>query len=304
VGTASPNFKPMSFAIVPKMTAAMSRGCAVYGGGANVWQAFNRNATQNGTFGADAWVTIAFPKTRTIRGWALQFLSQTANFNLQIQGLHNGTWTDIVPWTPQKSPVNNGRFEATTPMECTAVKIRTSHASAVRSCQFFDSEPLVPVTMTSNTLPSAAGIVLSSSETGNANLFNCFRNQSAAYQLGTRTWYANNGSNKGKPSYKDQSRFEIRFTEPKTVCGFWVGGLAIYTAANCYANCLLIEGRASVDDFWQRIDEVDFNPALQETQYCDFPVDHTVGQLRVTVQDVTSGTSSPLYLSPMQIWGE
>jgi hypothetical protein len=113
------------------------------------------------------------------------------------------------------------------------------------------------------------------------------------------------------PSSKDQNRFEIRFTSPKTVCGFSVGGLVTvgnttttYNSSTHYcANCLLIEGRASVDDFWRRIDEVSFNPALRETQYFDFPSDHAVGQLRITVQDVTSGTTSPLYLPPMQVYG-
>jgi len=59
----------------------------------------------------------------------------------------------------------------------------------------------------------------------------------------------------------------------------------------------------SADDFWKRIDEVEFNPALQKTRYFDFPANHTVKQMRVTVQRITSGTSASIYLPPMQVYG-
>jgi hypothetical protein len=109
------------------------------------------------------------------------------------------------------------------------------------------------------------------------------------------------------PSTKDQSRFVIRFSEPKAVFGFSVGGLASYSASYCYANCLLIEGRESNSDFWQPIDEIEFDPSTRLTRYFDFAVNRTVGQLRITVQDVTHGTgatgSSSVYLPPMQVYG-
>jgi hypothetical protein len=131
--------------------------------------------------------------------------------------------------------------------------------------------------------------------------YQCFTHQSNAI---TQNLKSTHMSNRGMPSSKDQNRLEIRFTESKTVCGFSVGGLASYTASYRYANCLLIEGRKSNEDFWRPIDEVDFNPALQETRYFDFSVDHTIGQLRITVQDVTSGTGTAVYLPPMQIYGK
>jgi len=52
-------------------------------------------------------------------------------------------------------------------------------------------------------------------------------------------------------------------------------------------------------------EEIEFDPSERKTRYFDFPVNHTVSQLRVTVQDVTSGTSASVYhLPPMQVWGE
>jgi hypothetical protein len=45
------------------------------------------------------------------------------------------------------------------------------------------------------------------------------------------------------------------------------------------------------------------NVSAQKTRYFDFPVDLVVGQLRITVQSVTSGTNSQVYLPPMQMWG-
>jgi hypothetical protein len=70
----------------------------------------------------------------------------------------------------------------------------------------------------------------------------------------------------------------------------------------------LIEGRESDSDFWQPIDEIEFDPATRRTRYFDFPVNRTVGQLRITVQDVMHGTgatgSSSVYLPPMQVYGQ
>jgi len=69
----------------------------------------------------------------------------------------------------------------------------------------------------------------------------------------------------------------------------------------------VIEGRESANDFWQQLDEVEFNPSERKTRYFDFPVNHTVGQLRVAVQDITHGSgasdSASVYLPPMQVYG-
>jgi hypothetical protein len=71
---------------------------------------------------------------------------------------------------------------------------------------------------------------------------------------------------------------------------------------------LLIEGRESDNDFWLPLGEVEFEPAERRIRYFDFAVERTVGQLRVTVQDVTRETgvsnSTSVYLPPMQVWGE
>jgi hypothetical protein len=210
--------------------------------------------------------------------------------------------------------VNGGRFGVVnTPMQCTAVRILTDCQSAVRSCQFVDCVPLIPVTMTSNSAPAGAGITLTSEST-NYNLYRCFTEQSNAFTHGTASWYYNGGdwqSNRGMPGTKDQNRFFIRFAEPKNVCGFSVGGIGndydYDSDYYCYANCLLIEGRESDSDFWQPIDEIEFDPSTRRTRYFDFPINQTVGQLRVTVQDITHGTgatgSSSVYLPPMQVYG-
>ena len=296
-----PEFKSTSLALVPKMTAAMSRGCAVYGTD-TAWRAFNRDARVSGTFGANSWVTVTFPEVRTIRGWAFQYVSapSPSPFTFTIEGKSKTSEWIRISATSVNSLVNNGYFGTTDEMECTAVRIRASHVTAVRSCQFFDCIPLVPVTMTAYT-GSGVTLVFDPNTPITTYRYQCFTHQSNAI---TQNLKSTHKPNRGMPSSKDQNRFEIRFTEPKTVCGFSVGGLASYTASNCYANCLLIEGRESGDDYWRPIDEVDFNPALQETRYFDFPVDHMVGQLRITVQDVTSGTGTAVYLPPMQIYGE
>jgi len=165
------------------------------------------------------------------------------------------------------------------------------------------------MSMTSNTAPTTAGVRLVS-EPNNFNLFRYFTEQANAYTHGTLAWYFNNGdwqSNKGFPSSRDLNRFEIHFNEPKTVCGFSVGGLSWFETSYCYANCLLIEGRQSNDDFWQPLGEVEFAPAERRTRYFDFPINRTVSQLRVTVQDVTRGqnpsNSTSVYLPPMQVYG-
>jgi len=53
--------------------------------------------------------------------------------------------------------------------------------------------------------------------------------------------------------------------------------------------------------------EMDFNPAERRTRYFDFPINRTVSQLRVTVQDVIRGqnpsNSTSVYLPPIQIYG-
>jgi len=197
-------------------------------------------------------------------------------------------------------------------MFCTAVRVLTNSTNAVQSCQFFDAVPLVSITMTSNTAPTNAGVRLISDPT-NHNLYQCFRQQVEAYTHGTLAWYFNGGdwqSNRGLPSTRDQNRFMIHFNEPKTVCGFSVGGIADYYDyyGYFYANCLLVEGRQSNDDFWQSLGEVEFAPAERRTRYFDFPVNREVSQLRITVQDVTRGqhpsSDTSLYLPPMQVYGE
>jgi hypothetical protein len=103
----------------------------------------------------------------------------------------------------------------------------------------------------------------------------------------------------------------IRFSEPKTVSGFSIGGIgddyASYSDYHCYANCLLIEGRESDSDFWLPLSEIEFDPAARRTRYFDLPVNRMVGQLRITVQDIMHGTgatgSSSVFLPPMQVWG-
>ena len=303
---APPPPKFTSFAIVPEMTAATHRGFGVYGNTAvnanaiHAWRAFDRNVQTSGAFGSE--VIVSFPEARWVKGFAIRFEYEWNNIWLAIEGRfqtgnnQTGGWTRLFESTG--GLVNYGRYGAlTTPMFCTAVRVLTNSSNAVQSCQFFEVEPLVPMTMTSNTAPVAAGVRLVS-EPNNFNLYQCFRQQVEAYTHGTLAWYFNGGSepdgqnwqsNRGLPSSRDQNRFEIHFNEPKTVCGFSVGGLSWFETSYCYANCLLIEGRQSNDDFWQPLGEVEFNPAERRTRYFDFPVNRTVAQLRITVLDVTRG---------------
>jgi len=308
-----PPLKLTSFAIVPEMTATLTGGYAVQGTHANAWQAFNRLATSSGTFGANSWITITFPEVRTLRGWALQFsTTPSGTITITIEGKrYNGEWERLF-FRSSVSLVSNGYFGITTrPMECTEVRIQITAGSStlsVRTCQFFEYEPLVPVTFT---LLGGGGVTYSMSP-GSLSVFQCFTHQSIAYPQGTKAWYIGK-DNKGEPTFEEQNRMEIYFSSPKTVSGFSVGGIVTVgntttnynSATHCCARCLLIEGRASNDVFWRRIDEVEFNPAEQKTQYFNFPNVHTVGQLRITVQDVTSagGTDAPLHLPPMQVWG-
>jgi hypothetical protein len=316
--------KLTSFAIVPEMSAAVHRGFGISGNtlnnanAVNAWKAFDRSMQTSGSFGTYnsgtsgdgkyAWAMVSFPELRTVRGWALQFEYCYSNFWLAIEGrLFDGTWTRIFE-SSSVSPVNHGRFGAiTTPIQCTAVRILTNYSSyPVRSCQFFDLVPLVPVTMSSNAAPAVELI----SEPTNYNLYRCFTEQSNAYTHGTAAWYFNGGawrSNRGQVSTKDQNRFVIKFAEPQDVGGFSVGGLENYDVGYCYANCLLIEGRESDVDFWRPLGEVEFEPVERRSRYFDFAVSRMVTQLRITMQDVTHGTgasnSAPVYLPPMQILG-
>jgi len=317
------------------MTAAVTRGFGVYGNTLNnadathAWRAFDRRVQTSGSFGTHnantngdnryAWAMVSFPEPRVVRGWSLQFEYAWSSFWLAIEGkLLGGAWTRIFE-SSSTNPVNYGRYEATmTPMQCTAVRILTDYSSyPVQSCQFFDCVPLVPVTLTSNNAMATAGVELAS-ETNNYNLYRCFTEQSNAYTHGTAAWYYNEGnwqSNKGFVGTRDQNRFFIRFAEPKRVIGFSVRGIFDdyyydddYFRQNCYANCLLIEGRESDADFWRPLAEVEFEPSERRTRYFDFPVSRTVSQLRITVQDVTHGTSASnnasVYLPPMQVWGK
>jgi hypothetical protein len=196
-------------------------------------------------------------------------------------------------------------------MQCTAVRVLTDYSSSpVRSCQFFDSVPLIPVTLMSNSSLQAAGVELTSTPTTH-NLVRCFTEQSNAYTHGTVAWYYNGGnwqSNRGMVGTRDQNHFYIRFAEPKTVNGFSIGGIGDgYYSNYCYANCLLVEGRESDTDFWRPLGEVEFEPSERRTRYFDFLMSRTVSQLRITVQDVTHGTGAPnsasVYLPPMQVFG-
>ena len=295
----------------------------------HAWRAFDRRVQTSGSFGTHnantngdnryAWAMVSFPEPRVVRGWSLQFEYAWSSFWLAIEGkLLGGAWTRIFE-SSSTNPVNYGRFGATTAtMQCTAVRILTDYSSyPVRSCQFFDCVPLVPVTLTSNNAMATAGVELAS-ETNNYNLYRCFTEQSNAYTHGTAAWYYNEGnwqSNKGFVGTRDQNRFFIRFAEPKRVIGFSVRGIFDdyyydddYFRQNCYANCLLIEGRESDADFWRPLAEVEFEPSERRTRYFDFPVSRTVSQLRITVQDVTHGTSASnnasVYLPPMQVWGK
>jgi len=197
-------------------------------------------------------------------------------------------------------------------MQCVAVRIKTTQTTtAVRSFQLFEAVPLIPTTISGN---GSTFIPVSAKESISSQLYQCFKYQNIAYTQGEKTWYVNNGSNMGKPSTKDQSRFIIDFGGQKTVCGFMVGGISYagsssttYQSSYCYADCLLIEGRESANDFWKRIDEVECPPVdsndKRKNRYVDFPVNHTVRQLRITVQRITSGMSTSIYLPPMQVYG-
>ena len=319
-----------SFAIVPEMLSAIHKGFGIVGntlnntGAVNAWKAFDRQAQTSGAFGTYnanangdsryAWAMVSFPEPRIVRGWTLQFEYCHSNFWLAIEGrLFDGSWTRLFELA-STTPVNNGRYGAvTTPMQCTAVRLLTDYSSyPVRSCQFFDSVPLVPVTLNSNT---GSGVELIA-ESNNYNLYRCFTEQSNAYTHGTSAWFYNGGewrSNRGQVSTQDQNRFTIKFTEPKQVGGFSVGGMTsdyyddYYHNERCYANCLLIEGRETDTDFWRPLGEVEFAPAERRSRYFDFAISRTVSQLRVTVQDITHGTgasnSASVYLPPMQVWG-
>ena len=312
-----------SFVIVPEMADSLFKGYSITGnilknsGAVNAWLAFNRNVQTAGSFGSYdaginstdryAWAVAAFPEPRMVRGWALQFEQCYNAFWLAVEGKVNGMWIRLFESSPA-SPVNHGRYGATAvSLQCTAVRILTDYSSyPVRSCQFFETEPLVPVTMSSN---SSAGVELLSDPI-NYNLFRCFTEQSNTYTHGTTDWFRSDGDwrhNRGQAGTQDQNRFFIRFTGKKEAGGFSVGGIVNYNNDNCYANCLLIEGRESDTDFWQSLGEIDFEPAERRTRYFDFAKTRTVTQLRITVQDVTHGTgvsnSMPAYLPPMQVYG-
>jgi len=326
-----PKPKFTSFAIVPEMPVAIYRGFGVYGNtlnnanAVNAWRAFDRNVQTSGSFGfynvntdgdsKYAWAMVSFPEARWVRGFSLRLEYEWNNVFLAIEGkFQNGGWTRLFESTG--GLVNYGRYGAlTTPMLCTAMRILTDSSNAVQSCQFFEAIPLVPMMMTSNTAPTTAGVRLIS-EPNNSNLYQCFRQQVTAYSHGTLAWYYNTGSepdgqnwqsNRGLVGTKDQNRFLIHFDEPKTVVGFSVGGTASYSSSYFYANCLLIEGRESDNDFWMSLGEVEFDPAERRTRYFDFLVNRTVSQLRITMQDVTHGTNaasnSSVYLPPMQVYG-
>jgi hypothetical protein len=323
---APPPPKFTSFAIVPEMTAAVHRGFGVYANtlgnsnAVNAWRAFDRSMQTSGSFGTPnanvngdnrfAWAIVSFPEARWVKGFAIRFEYEWNSVWLAIEGkFQNGDWTRLFESTG--GLVNYGRYGAlTTPMFCTAVRVLTNSTNAVQTCQFFDAVPLVPMTMTSNTAPTTAGVWLVS-EPSNPSLFQCFRQQVEAYTHGTLAWYFNGSdwrSNRGQVSTRDQNRFMIHFDTPKKICGFSVGGLSWFETSYCYANCLLIEGRESDNDFWQPLGEVDFTPAERRTRYFDFLVNREVSQLRVTVQGVTRGqnpsNSESAYLPPMQIYGE
>jgi hypothetical protein len=312
-----------SFAIVPEMTAAVHKGFAVYGNtlnnanAAHAWRAFDRDVQTSGSFGTYsastggdnqyAWAIVSFPEARWVQGFSLRFTSASGSVWVAIEGkFQDGEWTRLFEST--SGLVNSGWYGALTmPMLCTAVRVLTNSSSAVQSCQFFEAEPLVPVTMTSN-MSSGVSLI---SEPFNSNLFQCFRQQVNAYTHGTLRWYFSGGdwqSNRGHVSTPDQNRFLIHFDTPKTVSGFSVGGIASFTGNYFYANSLLIEGRESEADFWLPLGEVEFDPAERRTRYFDFLVCRTVSQLRITVQDVTRGqnpsNNAAVYLPPMQVWGE
>jgi hypothetical protein len=271
----------------------------------------------NGQFGNEA--IVSFPEARWVKGFSFRLNSgAVAATSLAIEGkFQDGNWTRL--FEASGGFVNQGRYGAlTNPMFCTAVRVLTNSTTAVQSCQFFDAVPLVPMSMTSNTAPATAGVRLIPTP-ASPNLFRCFTEQVNVQIHGTAAWYYNGGDwrsnrgmppspfNTGDPDTPRQNRFEVHFDDPQTVCGFSVGGLATHQANLCYANCLLIEGRVSESDFWLPLSEVEFDPAERRTQYFDFAEDRTVGQLRITVQDITHGTgaadNTEVRLLPMQIYG-
>ena len=204
------------------MTAAIHRGFGVYGNTAgnanaiNAWRAFDRNVQTSGAFGGEA--IVSFPEARLVSGFAIRFEYEWNNVWLAIEGKfqtgnnQTGGWTRLFESTG--GLVNYGRYGAlTTPMHCTAVRVLTNSSNAIQSCQFFEAVPLVPMTMTSNTAPTAAGVRLVS-EPNNFNLYQCFRQQVEAYTHGTLAWYFNGNdwqSNRGLVSTRDQNRFMIHF---------------------------------------------------------------------------------------------
>jgi hypothetical protein len=316
--------KLQSFTIVPAMTAASDKGFAVYGNFLNntetvhAWKAFDRSAETSGSFGTPtssmmgdnkyAWGIVSFPEAQWVKSFVLQFEYCYSSFFLAIDGMSgNEAWTRLFE-TKVTNPVNNGYYGiVTTPMECTAVRLLTDGNSLVRSCQFFEAEPLVPVTLSANTGDN----VILASEPVNYNLYQCFTQQSTAFSHGTARWYFNGGekrSNRGLVSTKDQNRFFVEFAEPKSVCGFSVGGITNYYSGYCYANCMLIEGRKSATDYWQPLGEIEFDPAEKRTEYFDFAENRTIKELRITVQDITYpanvSANSSIYLPSMQVWGE
>jgi len=324
-GFQMPVHEPLSrFAIVPEMTGMTTRGFTVSGNTLNnathAWQAFDQSALTTGSFGSFnspingsnqyAWSMVAFPKPRMVRCWSLQFENVWSSFWIAIEGrdVASTEWTRLFE-SSSTSPVNHGCFGAlTNPMLCSAVRILTNQSPAVRSCQFFDSVPLIPVTLTSNS-SSSLGITFES-EFINNNLYRCFTEQSNAYTHGTIAWYYHDGtwrSNRKRASTGNQNRFIIKFNEQKSLHGFVIGGLHSYNASYCYANCLLIEGRLLDTDAWQRLLEIDFEPSARRTRYVDFDACPAVSQLRITVQDVTrmpeATSNTSLYLPPMQVHG-
>jgi hypothetical protein len=312
-----------SFAIVPEMTAAMSRGSIITGNtlndseAINAWRAFDRSALTEGSFGTFnansngnnryAWAIATFQEPRIVRSWSLQFEYAWGTFHLAIEGLlEAGNWVPFFE-SSAMSPINHGRFGATTtPVQCVAVRILTNHSSLVRSCQFFDCVPLVPVSLTSNFSEE----LRMTSEHANHSLYRCFTEQSNAYPHGTAAWYYNEGdwqSNREEIGGREHNRFTIQFAGSALVRGFSVGGLSNFFPHFCYANCLLIEGLDVNTGFWRPLREVNFEPAERRTRYFDLWANRTVSGLRITVQDVThpvdASADTPVYLPPMQAWG-
>jgi len=307
-----PNLR--SFAIVPEMIAAIHKGFGIYSSNVTAWYAFDRKYATAGSFSANnnEWTVVSFPEARWVQGFMIApcfFSSYDESYDHHsafIEGkFQNGEWVRLAH--PSYIRAGGIYLKMATPMFCTAVRVqcmpsRIGMTSMVRICQFFDAIPLVR--SGENVLFEVEGVrswqfssLFSQPDrppprnSHDIPAWLCFYNQ----------WYVHQ-SNKGLPSTQDQTRFVLRFDTLKTVCGFSVTTYDYPYSAE-WVKCLLIEGRQGDADFWETIDEIEFDPSESKTWYFDFPKVYRVSQLRITVQEVSGNAANRLCLPLMQVYG-